>query len=411
MSELPLAGVRVCDLTWVIAGPVATRVLGDFGAEIIKIEHEQALDPIRMGRPIIGSQPNLNNSGLFNYINRNKQSVLLNVRHPMGMDLLKRIIAESDVIIENFSSEVFDSWELGYEQLKEIREDIVYCSVSGFGHSGRDHFYTTWGPTAQALGGLTAMSGIPGKPPAGWGYSYMDHTAGYYAANAIMMALHHRNLTGRGQHIDISQAEAGMILTGPAVLDYTVNGRSWRREGMPPGNHAWEPGAAPHNVYRCKGEDRWIAVAVMNDAEWQALVRAMDDPEWATEPEYATLEGRLQNQRELDQRVEAWTSEQERYQLMELLQAAGVRAAVVQNPEDRVEHDPQSKARNWWQSLDHEELGTNLHDGVNPRLSKTPGSPRQPAPLIGQHTVEIMSDVVGLTDEEIVEHRELGVFM
>ena len=411
MSELPLAGVRVCDLTWVIAGPVATRVLGDFGAEILKIEHEQALDPIRMGRPIVGDKPNLNNSGFFNYINRNKLSVLLNVRHPMGMDILKKIIAESDVIIENFSSEVLESWDLGYERLKEIREDIIYCSVSGFGHSGRDHFYTTWGPTAQALGGLTAMSGMPGAPPSGWGYSYMDHTAGYYAANAVMMALHHRNRTGEGQHIDISQVEAGMVLTGPAVLDCTVNGRSWRREGMPPGNHAWEPAAAPHNAYRCQGDDRWIAIAVMNDAEWEALVRAMGEPDWASDDHFMTLEGRLANQHVLDQNIEAWTAGQERYQLMTLLQAAGVRAAVVQNPEDRVEHDPQSKARNWWVEMEHEELGTTLHDGVNPHLSKTPGAPRNPAPLIGQHTFDVMSRVVGMTDEEIAEHQELGVFM
>ncbi len=411
MSELPLEGIRVCDLTWVIAGPVATRVLGDFGAEILKIEHEQAVDPVRMGRPTVGGPPNLNNSGFFNYINRNKLSVLLNVRHPMGMDVLKRIIAESDVVIENFSSEVLESWDLGYEQLREIREDIIYCSVSGFGHSGRDHFYTTWGPTAQALAGLTAMSGMPGKPPAGWGYSYMDHTAGYYAAYAVMMALYHRNKTGEGQHIDISQAEAGMVLTGPAVLDYTVNGRSWRREGMPPGNHAWEPSAAPHNVYRCEGEDRWIAIAVMSDAEWQALVRAMDEPEWAAESRYDTLEGRLGDERLIDEKIEAWTSENDRYRLMELLQAAGVRASVVQNPEDRVEHDPQSQARGWWGSMEHEQLGVHTHDGVNPRLSKTPGEARIPSPMIGQHTSEVMSRVIGMSEAEIAEHQEIGVFM
>ncbi|MGH2610175.1 MAG: CaiB/BaiF CoA transferase family protein, partial [Tepidiformaceae bacterium] len=219
MPPLPLTGVRVCDLTWIIAGPTATRVLADFGAEVIRVEHGQAVDAIRLGRPIVGDSPTLNNSGFFNYFNRNKKSILLNARHPMGMDLLKRLIAESDVVVENFSSGIMESWGLDYPQLKEIREDIIYCSISGFGHSGRDKAFTTWGPTAQALSGLTFMSGLPGKPPAGWGYSYMDHTAGYYGAIAIMAALHHRNLTGEGQHIDISQVEAGIILGGPAVLD------------------------------------------------------------------------------------------------------------------------------------------------------------------------------------------------
>ena len=198
----------------------------------------------------------------------------------MGMEVLKQLIAASDVVVENFSSGVLDSWGLSYEELQKIRPDIIYCSISGFGHSGRDLEFTTWGPTAQALSGLTFMSGLPEHPPAGWGYSYMDHTAGYYGAIAIMMALHHRNRTGEGQHIDISQVEAGIILGGPAVLDFTVNGRRWRRTGMPPGNRAWEPAVAPHNTYPCRGEDRWIAIAVTSDAEWQALIRAMDEPEW-----------------------------------------------------------------------------------------------------------------------------------
>lgn len=411
MARLPLEGIRVCDLTWIIAGPTATRVLGDFGAEVIKVEHEQAVDPIRMGRPIVGEKPTLNNSGFFNYMNRDKKSVLLNVRHPLGHELLKRLIAKCDVVIENFSAEVMASWGLDYPQLREIREDIIYCSVSGFGHTGRDRLYTTWGPTAQALSGLTMMSGLPGKPPAGWGYSFMDHTAGYYAAIAIMMALHHRNRTGEGQHIDISQVEAGIVLTGPAVLDYTVNGRSWRRDGMPPGNRAWEPRVAPHNTYPCRGEDEWIAVAAMSDAEWQALVRAMDEPGWALDERYATNEGRLAHQDALDDAIADWTRDFDPYELMALLQAAGVRAAVCQKPGDRVEKDPQSKARGWWVELDHPELGRRLFDNVAPRLSDTPGQARCASPTLGQHTEEVMTGLLGLSTEEYSEHLAIGVFM
>ena len=411
MGELPLAGIRVCDLTWIIAGPTATRVLADFGAEVIRVEHGQAIDAIRLGRPIVGDQPTLNNSGFFNYFNRNKKSILLNVRHPMGMDVLKRLIAASDVVVENFSSGIMASWELDYPQLREIRPDIIYCSISGFGHSGRDRAFTTWGPTAQALSGLTFTSGLPGKPPAGWGYSYMDHTAGYTAATAIMMALHHRNLTGEGQHIDISQVEAGIVLNGPAVLDYTVNGRSWRREGMPPGNRAWEPAIAPHNTYRCRGEDRWIAVAVTHDGEWEALVRALDEPGWARDPRFATNEGRLAHQDELDSHIAAWAAEQDDYAAMELLQAAGVRAGVCQKASDRFERDPQLAARDWWHRLAHPELGDCDYDGIVPKLSRTPGQLRSASPMLGADTWEVLAEVAGMSADEIAEHEAAGVLM
>jgi len=411
MAELPLSGIRVCDLTWIIAGPTATRVLADFGAEVIRVEHGQAIDSIRLGRPLIGDTPTLNNSGFFNYFNRNKRSVSLNVRHPMGMEVLHRLIAVSDIVIENFSSGVMSSWELDYPQLKEIKPDIIYCSISGFGHSGRDKAFTTWGPTAQALSGLTFTSGLPGNKPAGWGYSYMDHTAGYVGASAIMMALHHRNRTGEGQHIDISQVEAGIVLNGPAILDYTVNGRKWRREGMPPGNRAWEPAVAPHNSYPCAGEDRWVAVACMNDAEWQALVMAMEEPHWAEDPKWATNAGRLANQDELDERIGGWTSEFVDYEAMELLQAAGVRAGVCQRASDRFERDPQLKARVWWHRLPHEELGERDFDGVVPKLSRTPGTLRTASPMLGADTHAVLRDLLGMSEDEIAEHEAMGVLM
>jgi len=412
MPDLPLSGIRVCDLTWIIAGPTATRVLADFGADVIRVEHQQAIDPIRLGRPINDEKPNLNNSGFFNYFNRNKRSVLLNARHPLGMELLHKLIAVSDVVIENFSGSVLDSWELGYEQQKAINPGIIYCSISGYGHDGRDKHFTTWGPTAQALSGLTMMSGLPGKPPAGWGYSYMDHTAGYYGAIAIMMALHHRNQTGEGQHLDLSQVEAGMILTGPAVLDYTVNGRTWRREGMPPGNRAWEPAIAPHNTYPCLGEDRWIAIAVRNDAEWQAMAQAMGEPSWAADSKFATNAGRLANQDELDANISAWTATREDYPLMHVLQAAGVPAGVCQSPGDRFEKDEQFRDRGWWATMPHPEMGEESEfDGVTPSLSATPGTNRTSAPMLGANTHEVMTSLLGLSDEEFAEHEEMGVFM
>jgi crotonobetainyl-CoA:carnitine CoA-transferase CaiB-like acyl-CoA transferase len=411
VTDLPLAGIRVCDFTWIIAGPTATRVLADFGAEVIRVEHAQHADGIRLGRPITGDTPTLNNSGYFNYFNRNKRSILLNARHPDGMEVLKKLIAKCDVVVENFSSRIMESWGLSYEELRAIRPDVIYCSVSGFGHSGRDRDFTTWGPTAQALSGLTFMSGLPGKPPAGWGYSYMDHTAGYYAANAIMMAIHHRNRTGEGQHIDISQVEAGIVLTGPAILDYTVNGRSWRRPGNPPGNRAWEPAVAPHNTYRCTGDDRWIAIAVMNDAEWQALGRALDEPAWALDTRFATNAGRIAHQDEIDGHLGAWAAERNDYDVMTLLQAAGVRAGVVQKASDRFDRDPQLAVRDWWHTMPHPEMGDCDFDGILPKLSVSPGQMRKSAPLIGEDTHEVCTEIIGMSDEEFAENDALGVFM
>ena len=420
LAPLPLDGIRILDLTWIIAGPVCTRILGDFGADVIKIEHEQAVDPIRMGRPIIGDGPTLNNSGFFNYINRNKRSILLNIRHPEGSEVFSQLVTESDVIIENFSSGVLESWGFGYDHLKELRKDIIYCSVSGFGHSGPDNHYTTWGPTAQALSGQTIMSGLPDAPPAGWGFSFMDHTAGYSAAIAILMALYHRDIAGDGQYIDLSQVEAGSVLTGSAVLDYTVNNRAWKRVGFPPGNHAWEPQVAPHNTYRTLerngDDDQWIAIACLSDAEWESFVRVLklsDDlsNEWVNDSAFSTNESRLRHQESLDRNIEKWTRARDGYELMALLQSAGIKAAVCQKPGDRVETDPQLDFREWWQTVYHPELGQSTYDGVAPLLQLTPGSVRKASPMFGEHTDEVMQEVLGLSSHQIADLRAKGVFM
>src|SRR5919199_509076 len=186
----------------------------------------------------------------FNSFSCNKLSITLDVRHPEGLKLIKRLIRVSDVIIENFSARVMARLGLGFEEQRTENPAIVYVSMAGFGQSGRHQDYVTYGPSVQALSGLTFLSGEPDKPPAGWGYSYMDHTAGYYAALAALMALHHRERTGEGQHVDLSQVEVGCTLTGAALLDYTVNGRPSRRPGVPSGNRTNWPGTPLTNTYR-----------------------------------------------------------------------------------------------------------------------------------------------------------------
>lgn len=319
-DQRPLKGIRVLDLSWIVAGPQATRILADFGAEVIRIEYEGRPDAIRGGR---GGR----SSGMFNNLNRNKLSATLNLNHPKGVELFLRLVKVSDVVVENFSSRVMERWGLTYEAMAAVNPGIIYISLSGFGHAGRNRDYVTWGPTAQALSGLTLMSGLPDAPPAGWGYSYLDHTAGYYGAMAILMALYHRNRTGLGQYIDLAQVETGMVLAGPAILDFSVNGRPYRRPGNPPGNRSEHPRVAPHNTYRCRGEDRWIAIAVFTDAEWQALCRVMGDPDWSRDSRFATNSGRVAHEDELDQRIEAWTASYDPYDLMYLLQGPACRRA------------------------------------------------------------------------------------
>ncbi|MDP6494127.1 MAG: CoA transferase, partial [Dehalococcoidia bacterium] len=368
-----LAGIRVVDFTWVRAGPWATRWLGALGAEVIKVEW-----PLRefgraggaAGTPP-GIQISLNSSGHFNDTNANKLSLSLNVRSPRGMDIIRNLISKSDLVVENYSAEVLEDWGLGYDELKKLRSDIIYVSMSGFGHTGRDKHYTTFGPSAQALSGMTFASGLPGQPPAGWGWSYLDDTGGMYIAFYALAAIFHRKMTGQGQHVDMGQMVMGTTLNGPALLDMTINGRKSQREGYPPGNRAHWPGTpmlnnyrgsmiAPHNGYRTKGGgyNDWCAIACYTDQEWQNLVSLMGSPPWAKNQNLSTTPGRLERQEEMDQGIESWTLTLEKYELMELCQAAGVRAMPVQSNEDRAEHDPQLRDRGMYKEVEHPVLGS-----------------------------------------------------
>ncbi len=419
-----LEGIRVVDFSWVRAGPWATRWLGALGAEIIKIEWPEN----ERGRSGARTTPqdvevNLNTSGNFNDTNANKRSLSLNVRTPKGLAIIKRLISISDIVIENFSARVLKNWGLGYEELCKLKPDIVYVSMSGYGHTGRNRAYTTFGPVAQAVSGLTFLSGLPDAPPAGWGWSYMDDTGGIYGAMCALTGLYHRNMTGQGQHIDQSQMITGITLNGPSILDFTANGRAARRAGYPPGNRAHWPGTpmvnnyrgptvAPHNAYRTHpgGYNDWCVIVCNSDQEWQRLVQVMGHPQWAIAPTFVTVAGRLQHQEDLDQNIEAWTMTLEKYELMETCQAAGVLAMPVQSSEDRVERDPQLRHRQMYVEVEHAALGSRKMQNAPYKLSETPAVNHLPAPLIGQHTREIMEDLLGLSHEELVAGYEDGTF-
>lgn len=419
-----LDGIRIVDFSWVRAGPWATRWLGALGAEIIKIEWpENERGRLPSSTTPKGMEVNLNTSGNFNDTNVNKKSITLNVRSPKGLAIVKRLIAVSDIVIENFSSRVLQKWGLGYDELVKIKPDIVYVSMSGYGHTGRNHHYTTFGPVAQAAAGLTFLSGLPGKPPAGWGWSYMDDTGGMYGAMCALTGLYHRNVTGKGQHIDQSQMVSAVPLNGPALLDFTANGRGSRRPGFPPGNRAhWPetpllnayrgPTVTPHNAYRTHpgGYNEWCVIVCQTDDEWRRLVEVMGSPEWATAEKLATVAGRLEHQDELDERIEAWTATFGKYELTELCQAAGVRALPVQSAEDRVENDPQLRERGMYLTLDHPALGRHKVQNAPFKLSETPVFNHAASPLIGEHTRDVVEGLLGLSREELRAGFEDGTF-
>ena len=395
---LPLSGIRVTDFSWIVAGPQCTRILADLGAEVIRVENESNIDSTRLGMQQPGAEaPSYNGSGMFNNLSRNKKSITVNLHHPAGHEVVERLIAKSDVVVENFSAGVLKRQGLGWERLREINPGIVYVSLSGFGHLGRDASYVTWGPTAQAVSGATAMSGLSDQPPAGWGYSYLDHTAGYYGAIAVLMALYHRERGGEGQHIDMSQVETGMVLGGVPMLDYQVNGRHYQRIG----DHSRYPAIAPHNTYRCRGDDRWIAIVAESDDHWRAICDVLGADDVAADARFATNGGRVAEQDALDAALTAHTRRFDARELMYLLQARRVPAGVAQNQRDKMEHDPQLEARGFYARASHPELGEHRFDGFPAQFSRSGWEVARGAPLFGEHTHEVLTELLGYGADEV----------
>jgi crotonobetainyl-CoA:carnitine CoA-transferase CaiB-like acyl-CoA transferase len=415
----PLAGIRVADFCWMGVGSVATRLLADFGAEVIKIEDRIRIDTPRrlpiykgeqarnFGEEVVDADPN--RGGLFNNYCRNKLGVTINMRTEKGRALAEGLIAQSSVVSENFAPGVMERWGLTYDRLKELRPDVIYARMSGYGHSGPHAHYRSYGPVVQAVSGLTYISGLPGREPSGWGLSYMDNQAAYYNSVALLMAIYGRNLTGRGTEIDVSAIEAGINLMGPILLDVTVNGRSTRGGDFPTGNRLEWPNAAPHGVYPALGDDRWIAIAVFDDDQWAALVEVLGRPAWTDAPELATQDGRFASQDGLDVHLSAWTRERDPHEAMELLQARGVPAGAVQNAEDLNERDPQVAHRGVFFELDHPVIGRARFEGTPIHFSATTQDNWRSAPLLGEDNRYVFTQVVGLSDDEYAELEAEGV--
>jgi crotonobetainyl-CoA:carnitine CoA-transferase CaiB-like acyl-CoA transferase len=411
MTPAALAGVRICDFTGQLAGAGATKWLAAFGAEVIRIEdptNEGGWDVLRRAAPFVDERRGADFGGGFNNHNVGKLGITLNLRTARGKELLAEIVKRSDVVAENFAAGVLERWGFGYERLKQLKADIIYVSNCGFGHVGPYARFKTWGPIVQAVSGLTFTSGLPDMEPAGWGFSYMDHTGGHYMAIAILLALIHRKRTGEGQWVDMACCDAGLTLNGPAILDYTVNGRPMRRPGQPNGNRSDWPRMAPHGIYRAAGDDEWIAIACRDDADWRACIEVIGE-DWARQDRWRTLKGRLADQDALDAQLDDWCAGWDKFDLQRAFQRAGVPAAAVQSPQERIEQDPATAEFDLWPTVRHSKMGEVRVDGLPVRFSRTPHAITQGAPCVGEHTEQVLGDLLGLGKAEIAALRAEGV--
>lgn len=394
--ERALQGIVVCDFSWVGAGPIATGVLAQCGAEVIKIESIKRPDILRKGEPFKdGDSTGMDRSGYFANRNANKKDIALNMGHPDAREVAVRLIKKSDIIINNFRVGQMEKWHLGWEDIQKINPRIIYVTMSLQGITGPHSKYMGYGVNLNALCGLTARAAFPGKPPFGTGTNYTDHVmVPTHTLFGIMAALLERETTGRGQTVTVSQLEAAISMVPTDAMAYAANG-----EVLPPMG-CGDPQAAPHGVYTTLGYRKWIVIAVFTEDEWRALKKVMGDPAWAQDEKFSTLEARLRHQEELDARIEAWTAGQYSDWLMDELLRNGVKAGMVKDAREAIE-DQHLRQRGFWAYLDHPVVGVSLYNRVPVRFSRTPVIMETAAPLIGQHTKEVLNGMLGYSEQEI----------
>jgi len=399
MNKSALAGIRVADFTWVWAGPYAIMLLAYMGAEVIKIESAKRIDSSRMGSITTGqSFTGWDSSSIFNNVNLNKLGVTLDLSHPKGVELARKIVAISDVVAQNMRPGVMDRLGLGYEDLIKIRPDIIMLSSSAYGITGPFREYTGYAPHFAAFSGLAYMTGYAdGEPNLFTGST--DIRSATTTAFAILAALYYRQRTGRGQHIDLSSTEALSVLIGDIIMDYTMNQRTPSRSGNQ------DTAVAPHNCYRCRGEDKWISIAVATDEEWAALCQVMGNPEWAKDERFSDSYHRWQNQEQLDRLIEGWTVNYGHYELMERLQAAGV-AAMPSFTAEELFSDPHLREREVFTEVEHSVMGKQVVMNPPWKLSETPARIERAGPLLGEHNEYVFGELLGMPRAELARLKE-----
>ena len=391
----PLTGLKVLDFTHVLAGPFATRVLGDMGADVVKVLSED--------RALAANHPSY---PYYLMWNRNKRALSLNMREPGARAICRELCEHADIVIDNFSVGVLDRWGVGFEAVSETNFRVIYVQMSGMGEGGPWSRFVTYAPTIHALCGLTQMTGVPGREDIGIGFSYNDHQAGLHGAVAVLAALEARERTGHGERVDISQFEVGANFAALALLDLFANGNAAR----PCANDLPFDAAAPHGCYRCQPhdaastmEERWIAIACLTDAHWQALRQVMGDPEWAGDPRFDTGDGRFEARALLDRKLSEFTRDQEAYALMQRCQSAGVPTGVVQDGVDLAERDPQLADAGFLQPITdvHPELGQTWADRLPLRFHRTPCESYRRVRNLGEDNAEVLEDWLGMSEADV----------
>jgi len=424
MAKLPLEGIRVVDITVIWAGPFATVNLADWGAEVIRVEsirhwqvatrgamarppQELVSNPVRTGGWVTYCNRDVsfrpwNRFAQFNPHGRNKLGCTMDLTQAKGKKLFKKLIQMSDVFLESNAPHAMENLDLTYDVLKEVNPKLIMLSMPGFGHYGPYKYYRSLGAHQEDFIGHTFLRGYPDADPLSTSTLFhADEAAGATAAFAVLLALHYRNRTGKGQFIDMAQAEATMPHLGEAIMDYTMN----KRVQTPSGNRL--PGAAPCGCYRCRGEDRWINITVTSDEEWEGLCHALGDPQWTRDERFSDSLSRDKHQDELDKLIEDWTIGQNHYDAMYLLQSQGVPAGPIIF-EDDAYTDPHLKERRFFEELTHEDCGTHLYPGLGWRMSKTPNHLRLPPVRLGEHNEYVYKQLLKVSDEEYTELEKEG---
>jgi crotonobetainyl-CoA:carnitine CoA-transferase CaiB-like acyl-CoA transferase len=399
----PLDGMRVLDLTAFWAGPQPTAILADLGAEVIKLEAIQRLDPFRAyGAPTPTPERPYEWSPLFNSVNRNKRGITLNLTTDDGRALFKRLVAKSDAVLENYSPRVLGQFGLGYEVLSEINPAIVLTSVSGFGHSGPWRDYVSFAAIGEALSGISSLTGYTGEGVLLHGVGVSDPYTGLTAAFATLSALHVARETGRGQHIDVSQLESSVGFIADAFIDFSLNGR--RREQCTND----DPARAPHGCLPAKGDDAWITISVGTEAEWNSLVEVMGRPRWAADEKFATPLNRYRNRDALNGLVAQWTKSQDKERLTIDLQARGVAAAPVRTPSEQL-NDPQLQATGFFQYVERKFTGRHPYPSFPVRIDGTYPRIRRAGPTLGGDNRYVFGELLGLDEAELARLQKAGV--
>ena len=394
MKRSALEGVRIADFCWLWAGAYATGLLALLGAEVIKIESMARVDPSRMMTLTIGQVfEGVDHSPVFNSINLNKLSVKLNLKQPKGVELAKKIVQISDVATQNMRPGAMDNIGLGYEALKEVKPDIIMLSSSSFGAEGPLRRYGGYAPSFAAYSGLTHLTGYSDGPPNPMTGS-TDLMSATTSAFAILAALNHRQNTGQGQLIDLSSVESLAVFTGNALMDYTMNGRVQSRKGNR------DDIMAPHNCYRCRGDDKWVSIAVSTEEEWQSFCKVVGNPGWTRDEKFSDAYGRWKYQEELDKLVTEWTVNYTHYEVTEMMQKAGV-AAMPSFSNQEIFSDPHFKERKLAVEVEHPTMGKQVVLGAPWKLSETPAKVTKASPVMGENDEYVFGELLGMPSSEI----------